>query len=456
MTAEHTRSVDDLPTVPEPDVPVPLIRGGPDFTDPDYLAAFAQEHGPIFKRVLANGTRLVYLVGPAANRLVFYSHRDHFSHAAGWTPTLGPFFGTGLLNMDDPPWAQHRRMMNPAFTAAYMAVYLPVMHRVIARQTGDWAQRGQVDLYEEARAVAFGVAAEALVGFSRGAGVVRLRDLFTTLLHPGHDPDKETRAQLEARMERVERDLGELLLPLVQARRAVAAERAAGDVLGMLVHARDEHGEALSDEQLLAHVKILLVAGHETTTTLAAWLLYLLASHPRELARVRQELAGLPGARSSDGEPPTLEQLRGLRALGYAIGEAGRLQSPVRMVPRGVLKPFDFGGCHVPAGTRIRLHIAAGHRLPAVFAEPDRFDPDRFAPPREEDRKHPYALATFGGGPRVCIGMNLAQVELKALAARVLPRYDLEPVEGHAVKQVGFIVSYPAQGIRVRVRPRAP
>ena len=257
-------------------------------------------------------------------------------------------------------------------------------------------------------------------------------------------------------MERVEQDLGELLLPVVQARRAVAAEQAAGDVLGMLVHARDEHGEALSDEQLLAHVKILLVAGHETTTTLASWLLYLLASHPRELARVRQELAGLPGARSPDGEPPTLEQLRGLRALGYAIGEAGRLQSPVRMVPRGVLKPFDFDGCHVPAGTRIRLHLAAGHRLPAVFAEPDRFDPDRFAPPREEDRKHPYALATFGGGPRVCIGMNLAQVEVKALAARVLPRYDLEPEAGHSVKQVGFIVSYPAQGIRVQVRPRAP
>jgi cytochrome P450 len=447
--------VDDLPVVPETDEPVPLARGGPDFTQPEFLAAFAQRHGPIFKRVLPNGNSLVYLVGPEANRLVFYSHRDYFSHAAGWTQVLGPFFGTGLLNMDDPPWAQHRRMMNPAFTAAHMGVYLPVMHRVIASQTADWADRGEVDLYEEARAIAFGVAAEALVGFRSGAAVVQLRELFYALLHPDYDPDKETHAQFDARMERVERDLGDLLLPMVQARRAAAAEQAAGDVLGMMVHARDENGAALTDEQLLSHVKILLVAGHETTTTLAAWLLYLLATHPAELARVRQELAGVLGAGAPDGDPPTLEQLRALRWLGYAFAEAGRLQSPVRMVPRGVRKPFEFGGYHVPAGARIRLHIAAGHRLPTVFAAPSRFDPARFAPPREEDRKHPYALATFGGGPRVCIGMNMAQVEVKALAARVLSRYDLEPVEGHPVKQVGFIVSFPAQGIKVRVRPRA-
>ncbi len=450
------KTVDDLPTIAEPKEFVPVVAGGPTAAQPSFLAQMAMKHGPIFKRDLRDGGRFVYLVGPEANRFVLFSHREHFSHALGWTPVLGPFFGTGLLNMDGQEWATHRRMMNPAFTAAYVAVYLPVMHRVIARRTDSWAERGEVDLYEEAREIAFDVAAGALVGFTTGAEVDRLRSLFYALLHPNYDPQRETEDELAARMARVENDLASLLLPMVQARRAAAAQQAASDVLGMMVHGRDENGAALSDAQLLDHVKILLVAGHETTTTLAAWLLYLLFTHPEHLARARAEIDQTLGDDGLDGDPPSLERLRALRFLGYAIAEAGRLQSPVRMAPRGVVKAFEFGGHLIPEGTRVRYAIAAGHRLPTVFPDPERFDPDRFAPPREEDRKQPYALVTFGGGPRVCIGMNMAQVEVKALAARVLRRYDLAPVEGHPVVQIGFITGFPAHGIKVKVTPRRP
>jgi cytochrome P450 len=96
-------------------------------------------------------------------------------------------------------------------------------------------------------------------------------------------------------------------------------------------------------------------------------------------------------------------------------------------VPRGVVKDFEFGGYQVPEGTRVALSLAACHRLPNIFANPDKFDPDRFAPPREEDRKNPYSLVTFGGGPRICIGMNFALVEMKALAAHVLQKFSFAP-----------------------------
>ncbi len=225
----------------------------------------------------------------------------------------------------------------------------------------------------------------------------------------------------------------------------------------MLLQARDDAGRGLSDDQLLAHVNILLVAGHETSTTLASWLLYLLALHRPYLARVRSELETLlpPGA----GEVPgtgevTLEALRRMRVLHNAMTEAGRLHSPVRQAPRGVLKAFDFAGFHVPAGTQVCYAIAAGHRLPEVFRDPERFDPDRFSDERAEDKRHPFALVTFGGGPRICIGLNMAQVEVKALAAHVLPRVDLHPVPGQEVRQAGYITGFPAGGISVRVTPR--
>src|SRR5439155_6142240 len=129
--------------------------------------------------------------------------------------------------------------------------------------------------------------------------------------------------------------------------------------------------------------------------------------------------------------------------------------SPVINVPRGVVRDFEFAGYSVPAGTQVRLALAAGHRLPHVFANPEAFDPDRFLPPREEDRRQPYALVTFGGGPRVCIGINFAQVEVKTLVAHVLPRYRLEPAEGQAPAHAGHWTATLPGGMWMRVTARS-
>ena len=127
-------------------------------------------------------------------------------------------------------------------------------------------------------------------------------------------------------------ELQRMLLALIDARRRAAPSEQPGDVLGMLVRARDEQGQPLTDEQLLAHVNILLVAGHETTTTLGAWLLYLLATHAEYGARVDQELATRLGGPEV---PLTSETVRSLPLLASAVREAGRLQSPVQLLPRG-------------------------------------------------------------------------------------------------------------------------
>jgi cytochrome P450 len=121
-------------------------------------------------------------------------------------------------------------------------------------------------------------------------------------------------------------------------------------------------------------------------------------------------------------------------------------------VPRGVVEPFEFGGYFIPAGVPVRLCLAAGHRLPDVFADPDRFDPLRFAPPREEDRRNQYALVTFGGGPRVCIGINFAQVEVRALVAHVLRNYRLERLAGAPPIHSGYWTAEIRGDIKVRVR----
>jgi retinoid hydroxylase len=419
---------------------------------PSYLAHMTAEHGPIFRAQLWSDVSVVFMIGPEANRLILQTHRDHFSNDRGWTPIIGNVFGKGLLNMDDPEHARDRKLMNPAFTLAYMERYLPIMQRVIAERMREAVAQSVTDVYAEARKITFDVAAEALVGIQRREERDRLRDLFYKILGAQFNANIQTEEEWLAFIGPVRRELDDLLLALIAARRNAPPEAYSDDVLALLVHARDEQGRALSDEQLLGHVNILLVAGHETSTSLSAWLLYELATHPEYLARVHAELDELlSGAKT----PITLEALKAMRVLGNAMTEAGRLHPPAGNVPRGVVKPFEFNGYSIPEGTRVRYSIAASHRLPAVFADPDAFDPDRFAPPREEDKRTPYGLVTFGGGPRVCIGMNFAQTEIKALAAHVLRTHTLEPVAGHDpamlyVSPTGFIPT----GVEVRFVPR--
>lgn len=440
-----SKSIFELPSIDTPaDYP---------YVMPTYLARMAVEHGPIFRRRFgqdAEGESLVYMVGPEANKLILHTRRDCFSHDLGWTPVIGEFLGKGLLNMDDPPHGAHRRMMNPAFAIAYMSRYLPIMRRVIAERTSEWPERDEVDVYQEARKITFDVAAETLVGFPAGEEVDTLRRLFYTMLTGDYDPTIDTEDTFWQRMLATGMELSQRLLAMIERRREDGlTER--DDILTTLVRARDEDGNPLSDGQILGHVNILLVAGHETSTTLASWLLYELATRPVYLRRVLAELARV--APEID-EPLTLDQIRELRDLGYVFNEVGRLHPPAGNVPRGVVKEVEFNGYLLTPGTRVIYSIAASHRLPSIFARPNEFDPDRFAPPREEDRKVPYSLVTFGGGPRICIGINFAQVEIKALAAHVLRRYTLEPLRRDIEMGYWGPTGGLPEGMPMRVRAR--
>lgn len=445
------KTFEQLPTIPTPpEYPYVL---------PHYLAHMAMQHGPIFKRDWSDGHTTVYMVGPEANKFIMQTHRDHFSHDLGWTPIIGEFLGKGLLNTDDPIHAAHRKMMNPAFAIAYMSRYLPIMQRIIAERTCDWAARGVVDVYEEARKITFDVAAETLVGFHAGPEVDRLRELFYAILAGDYDPNEETEDQFWQRMLGTAMEVGQDLLSMIAERRATPPEQRGDDILAKMVGMRDDEGNALSDAQILGHVNILLVAGHETSTSLSSWLLYYLATHPDYRMRILAELDEVLRRDKSDesDEPITLEQIKAMHVLGNAVAEVGRLHAPAGIVPRGVVKEFEFNGYSIPVGTRVMCGIAASHYLPSVFEHPDEFDPDRFAPPREEDKRTPYSLVTFGGGPRICIGINFAQVEIKALAAHVLRAYELEPLPGQDITMAYFgPTGQLMHGLQMRARVRHP
>ena len=440
---------------PFEEIPIAGIPENYALTLPRHHARMYAEHGPVFRRPLPSeaeaeyGGWIVYLVGPEANRFVMQSHRDAFSHDRGWTPQLGPLFEKGLLNTDDPEHAHDRKMMNPAFTIAYMSRYLPIMRSVIERRTADWPHRGTVDLYEEARKITFDIAAEALVGFHTGEEVDRLRDLFYEMLHADEgDTALVTQEEWIARIMAIRGDLDQMLLRRIALRRTQPTD----DILGLLVQARDENGEPFGDRDLLGQVHILLVAGHETTTTMAAWVLYLLATHPDWRERIEREVEATLAA-SGD---LTLPAIRQMRDLGYFMNEVGRLYPPVGYVPRVTLRDVEFGGYLTPVR---HVHSAFNGRwplLPQVFGNPEMFDPGRFTPPREEDPPDAVLRWSLSAvGPRICIGIDFAQVEIKALVAHVIRRLRLEADEDTDIIHAyyGVTASLP-DGMPVRVHAR--
>ncbi|MDE3230875.1 MAG: cytochrome P450 [Chloroflexota bacterium] len=410
-----------------------------------FLAEMYRQHGPIF-RARNFGVEVVYLVGPEANRFVLQSERQRFSHHMGWGEFFGvdQVFGDGLLSMDGAEHDAHRRLMNPAFTIAYMDRYVPLMSRIIRERIADWGARGEVDVYDEARKITFDVAAEALVGLRTGPEVDHFRTIFQQMLMLGMMVNSQ--AEWETRMAALHAELDGLIRPKIAERRAHPTD----DILGLLASATDADGQPLSDERIIAHANILLVAGHETSTSLAAWLLYQLTQEPAVTQRVVEEQLALVGPTAE----PTLDDIKRMKYLDLVLLEAERFYPPVSNGPRGAVEDFEFAGYHVPAGTYVFYSIAASHLLPASFAEPERFDPERFAAPREEHKHTSYALVGFGGGPRVCIGINFAKVEIKALVSQALRRYEFEAVPDQQLVQFYRVTAVPLYGIRLHVRKR--
>ena len=426
---------------------IPFVEMPPDYQHhlAPLLAQAYQQHGPIFRSTYLEH-EIVYLVGPEANRFVLVNNRQKFSNYVGWSTIFLTVkrLGNNLLTMDGEEHDRHRKMMNPAFTISYMDRYLPLMNRIIRQQAQSWPKAGEIDLYKEARQFTFEVATQALTSLKEGDEIEHFRTLFWSLL--GLPLTVTSEKDFAAHMRQLQSELHALLGPKIEERRRQPTD----DIFSMLVQARDENGNLLSHEQLIAHINILLVAGHETSTSLAVWLLYLLNQHPDYAQRILQEQEAILGSRSE----PTLEDIKRMKLLDNALSETERLYPPVANGPRGVVEDFEFHGYHVPAGTLAFYSIVGSHMIPSIFAKPEIFDPDRFSPPREEHKKNPYALVGFGGGPRICIGINFAQIEIKAMVSHILRNYRLELVPDQEIYQFYRATGWPVKGIRMRASER--
>jgi sterol 14-demethylase len=145
-----------------------------------------------------------------------------------------------------------------------------------------------------------------------------------------------------------------------------------------------------------------------------------------------------------------------MRQMENCLKEAERLYPPLVMLMRKTLRPFEVDGVVIPAGDLVMVSPAVSHRQPKVFRNPDAFDPERFASPREEDRETPYSLIGFGGGKHRCIGMAFAHQQIKVIWGILLQRFDFDLVDTNIEPDYATFVVGPRHPCRVRYRRRQP
>jgi len=237
---------------------------------------------------------------------------------------------------------------------------------------------------------------------------------------------------------KLDKEVRTMLMNIIKSRLAAKDTMGYGhDLLGLMLEAcAPEHGETplLSMDEIIDECKTFFFAGHDTSSHLLTWTMFLLSTHPEWQEKLREEVMGECGS-----EVPTGDMLNRLKLVNMFLLETLRLYAPVSLIQRKAGSDLDVGGIKVPEGTVLSIPIAMIHRDKEVWGEDaDEFKPMRFEKGVTMAAKHPNALLSFSSGPRSCIGQNFAMIEAKAVIAVILQRFSftLSPKYVHAPMDV--------------------
>jgi cytochrome P450 len=391
---------------------------------PLLVEAYAR-YGPIFTTRIFH-SNVVWMLGPAANHHITVSHAANFDWREGHFRDLIGLMGDGLLTIDGDFHRRSRLVMLPAFHREHIMASVQTVLDETDAALAQLEPGAEVDLYMWTRHLAMRIAMRALFGLDPDGEAARAIDaagLFEEALS-FYSSDYllrvfRGRRSPWGRMQHAARRLDELIYADIAERRRDG--RRGSDIISLLLDAEDDQGNSLSDLQIRDEVMTLLFAGHDTTTSTISFMFYELARHPAIVGRLLAEQDGL----TDRGRPTPAQLVSGeLGELEMVIDETLRKYPPAWVGPRRAREPFEFEGVSVPERAFVNYSSWASHHLPDVFPEPEAFRPERFTP--EAKAALPKgAYVPFGGGSRTCIGMRFGQLEVRAIASRILAHCSL-------------------------------
>ncbi|QLL07162.1 cytochrome P450 [Mycobacterium vicinigordonae] len=402
-----------------------------------------RRYGPIMTMPILSLGDVAIVSDPALAKEVFSAPTDVLLGGEGVGPAAAIYGSGSMFVQEEPEHLRRRRLLTPPLHGAALNGYLPIIQTCARAAMRDWPVDTPFEMLYAARDLMLDVIVRVIFGVDDLDEVRRLGRPFEKLLNLGVSEQLTVRYALRGlgtlrvwpSRARANREIDDVVLPLIAARRGEPDLASRRDILALLMNARTEDGERLSDSEIRDDLVTLMLAGHETTATTLAWVFDLLLHHPDALRRVREEA-------SSGAETFTTA----------VIEETLRVRPPAPLTARVAAKPFPIGGYTVGAGTRIVVHIIAINRNPAVYDSPLEFRPERFLGTRPQT----YAWVPFGGGVKRCLGAAFSMRELITVLHVLLREGEFSAVDSAPERIVRrSIMLAPRRGTRVLFRPRA-
>jgi cytochrome P450 len=361
--------------------------------------------------------------------------------------------GKGLLTSEGDEWKRQRRLSQPAFHRERVASYGQVMADYSNRLTAKWNEGETRDLHRDMMRLTLEIVVQCLFSADVSTDVDEVGATLKELVKPFAAQatvkwilDNRLPTPTHLRFHALSKKIDKVVYRIISERRASGEDK--GDLLSMLLAARDEDGSQMTDRQLRDEVMTLFLAGHETTALTLAWSWYLLGLHPEAEKKFHAELDEVLGGRS-----PTFADLPRLKFTEQIAKESMRLYPPAFGLGREAINDCEIGGYHVPKGTQVFLFQWATQRDPRFYDEPNAFHPERWTQDFIE-RLPKYAYFPFGGGPRVCIGASFAMMEVILCLATIGQKFRLELDRDHSVSIYPAMSLRPKDGIKAAVGRR--
>lgn len=418
----------------------------------EFLLSCARTHGGVTQFPIGNLP--VYAVSdPAGVRHILQDNARNYNKDTIQFNTLALVTGEGLLTSDGDYWLRQRRMMQPAFHRQRVAAFGHAMVSATEKMLTRWDALPDgvtLDIDHEMMKLTLEIVGQTLFSVDLSAAASDLVQAVlitldyivyraqTPLALPPFVPTPRNRAFNHALQM-----LDEAVYRLITARRSTTTEAKNGDLLDLLLAARTEDGQPMSDRQLRDEIITLIIAGHETVASALGWTWHLLATNPAASSALAAELA-----QRLNGRRPTVDDLPNLPYTRAVLDEALRLYPPAWLITRRARATDEVAGRVIPGGALVIISPYVVHRDERLWPEAEAFKPERFlgeAVPR-------LGYLPFGGGPRLCIGNTFALVEGALILATVAQRYRLLAEPGHTVQAEPLVTLRPRGGLHLRLK----
>ena len=388
---------------------------------------------------------MVFFSDPAVIRQVFTGDAERLQAGQANSKVFRLIVGpNSVLVLDGARHKRERKLLMPPFHGERMRLYGDMMCEITDRSIDTWPVETPFPIQPCMQEITLDIILRAVFGVNEDAHHSRLRALLMEYQRVMVGRNFFLTLIAWRRLTRLQRAIDRLLYDEIKRCRE-ETEAGRTDIMAMLVAARAEDGQCMSDEEIRDELITMLLAGHETTATALAWVIHRLLQNPNVLASARAEVASVIGD-GGNAPRPDAEQIGELKYLDAVIKETARLNPVVPIVVRLLETDTHIGGYDLPAGSIVAPCIYLTHRRPDLWSDPEEFKPERFIARRTD----PYTFFPFGGGVRYCIGAAFATYEMKIVLAQVLARVTLQPDPDHTVRMVRRGITFaPSGGVRV-------